>query len=386
MDLDGVVEVCDALGLLVGRPYTSDKYGPNVSISCPLAQWSHGDTLDSNKSCSVTIDPDGPSKARCHSFSCGYRGSLWYLVQRAVQARSPVPAVLIALVRKIAKTEEPTLERGVDRADLAADSAAATGGWVSTDGLETAPVLFGADSKGMAAMPRTRSEVPKFFDRDVLDERVLGQFSTDLPSYVFERGITVETTKFWELRYDERLGRIVFPVRRFDHRLVGLTGRILPEREAQAQREGWEVTKYHNYSGLNKTRYLYGSHTWKKGLPCVLTEGPFDLLKTWQALRERVNVGATLGQGFAEEHRRTVKSFQTVTAYLFFDDDQAGRRAAEKVGAQLEDAMPICLMRPSGGKDPGAMEDAAIVHAYDYAEGPIVGDIVAALAGLDPLA
>jgi len=392
MDFDGVLEVADALGLLVGRPYTSEKFGPNVSISCPLAPYTHGDELDSNKSCSITLDPDGPSKARCWSFSCGFKGSLWYLIQRAVGARNPVPPKLAALVEKIKKTEEPTLERGIDAAELpAATESYADGTKLPSDPAAVGTTLFTPlpgtrEAAARAAMPKTREGVIRLYERDVLDESVLNQFSKDLPAYVWERGITKETAEFWGILYDERLGRVVFPVRRFDGKLIGLTGRILPSREEQADREGWDVTKYHNYSGLNKTRYLYGAHTWKRGLPHVITEGPFDLLKTWQALRDRVNVGATLGQGFAEDHRRMLTGFNAGGTYLFFDDDSAGHRAAEKVGTTLADDMPIWLMRPTGGKDPGAMVDSAIVYAFEHPTGPIIGDIVAAIAGIDPLA
>jgi len=379
MDIEGVTEVCDKLGLYCGRASVSEKFGPYVMISCPLAPWSHSDPLDKNKSCGVLLDADGPSSVTCFSFSCGYQGSLWYVVQRAVLARDPaVQAMFAEWVARIAKTEEPSLERDFERTTKHFDTAYETG---------TVPtVQQPRPPRAVAAiMPQPRASMPRTNERDVLDERFLDQFSSDLPPYVAERGIELETAKRWELRYDERTGRLVFPCRRFDGRLIGVTGRILPSREAEYKAKGQEVTKYHNYSGLNKSRYLYGAHSWKKGRPVVLSEGPFDLLKTWQAIGDKVNVGATLGQGFGEDHRRTVKCAEPDAVYLFFDDDNAGRRAAEKVGAQMEDAMPIRLMRPQGGKDPGEMTEVAISAAFDNAI-PIIGDIVRALAGIDPLA
>lgn len=381
MDIDGVIEVCDKFGLLMSRPYVSPDYGANVSISCPLAPWTHGDPIDGNKSCSVTLNQDGPSMARCHSFSCDYRGSLWFLIQRSVLARDPVPKHLIEFMMRIAKTEEPSLENDFDRIGSTYDPA------YDASVVEIPPIpLEIRPPPGVSSKMRRAQTLPRIYDRDVMDERFLDQFSQDLPAYVFERGITIETAKRWELRYDERLGRVVCPCRRFDGRLIGVTGRILPSRETEMLAVGQEVTKYHNYAGLNKTRYLYGAHTFIKGRPLILTEGPFDLYKTWQALHTRASVGATLGQGFGEDHRKTVVDVSKAEAvYLFFDDDQAGRRAAEKVGAMLETELPILLMRPQGGKDPGAMECPAIVTAFEDAV-PIVGDIVAALAGLDPLA
>jgi DNA primase len=180
---------------------------------------------------------------------------------------------------------------------------------------------------------------------------------------VLERGIKIETAKRWGLRYDKRLQRVVFPVRRMDGRLVGCSGRIIPSFDVP-NRDGDHPLRYYNYSGLNKMRYLYGAHLFKLGNPVVVTEGQFDALKTSQALGENVNVCATLGHGFTEDHRKTIASCQPDAIYLFQDNDIAGRRAAEMVASKLHSVAPLMLMRPTGGKDPGAMTDEAIQDAF----------------------
>ena len=374
-DFDSVLEACRALGLGVNKPYTNPK-GTFISVSCPLAPARHSDPCDRNYSCSVRLDPDGPSHAKCHSIACSYSGSWWWLVWQAVQRLTPVQPALLDMLRRMDLTESPNLDRDFERtmpraaqsfADLAAGVHAIS---------------------PSQAMPKWSASIPRaaqLYERDVLPEGDLGAFTTQLPPYVTERGLTPETAVAWGLCYDPRLGRLVFPVRRFDGALIGLTGRILPAREAQEEAAGREVTKYHNYSGLNKTRYLYGAHLFRRGLPLVLTEGPVDCIKTWQALHDTANVAATLGQGFGRDHLHTVTNVGQPTAvYLFFDDDVAGRTAAEKIGRQLERDVPLYAMRPVGAKDPGAMETPALRLAYEQAI-PVMGDIYEALAGVDPL-
>lgn len=357
MDAQGIVDICDRLGLNHGKPYNSAKRGMHISISCPMAPWKHGDDTDHNKSCSVTIDDDGPSMARCHSFNCDYQGSFFRLIQMAITKRPQPPEDLKELLRNLAETEKDTIDAQCARMAVRIDSV-----W-----------------EGRKVV--TPQSVPKDRDRDVLDENTLKPFSGMVPRYVVQRGITLEAAKVWELGYDTGMGRIVFPVRRHDGALVGMTGRILPSISEQKKNEGYEPTKYHNYSGLNKTLYLYGAHLWQKNRPVVICEGPIDAIRTWMALGHKANVGATLGQGFSEAHRKIIKAAWPPGVYIFGDADAAGKRMAEKVHYQLTGAVPLLLMKcpiidhlDEGGGcytsvalDPGGMSDEQIAYAYQMA-------------------
>jgi DNA primase len=157
-----------------------------------------------------------------------------------------------------------------------------------------------------------------------------------------------------------------------DGKLVGVSGRILPAYDVP-NRFGDHPLRYYNYCGLNKMRYLYGAHLFKRHLPVVLVEGQFDALKTSQALGDKANVGSTLGHGFSDDHRRTIASTMPDAIYLFQDDDTAGRSAAEMIASKLVGVAPLLLMRPTGGKDPGAMTDEAIRQAFETAR-PLLGD------------
>lgn len=360
MDEDGVAEVCDQLGLRRSRPYTNRHGQQQMMIGCPLAPWNHDDPVDRNKSCSVLLVEDGPSYARCFSLSCDYKGSFFRLIQKVIiNHKNKAPAELVQLLKWVAKVDEDTIEKRIGRSQGKIENVLRSARHVSF-------------SSGV-----------QLHDRDLLDEAVFAPFSGKLPHYaVHERGITVKAAKVWKIGHDTERGRLVFSVRRSDGKLVGLTGRILPSVAARLRNQGYDVTKYHNYSGLDKGRYLYGTHTWSKGLPVVLVEGPIDAVRTWQALHPRANIGATLGEGFSQDHRRTINAAWPEEVYLFPDGDVAGRRLAEKLHFILKGFRVIRLMRTpvrfiedgetgelrEFSSDPGSMTNEEIAHAFDTAD------------------
>lgn len=356
MDVLGIIEVCDALGLKYGRPRETAFRGPQISISCPLAPWRHSDAADHNSGCSISINDEGPSLAKCFSGSCGFKGSFYELVLRAVNKRTPPPPELLELISRVAEAERIDLEGTFHRASNVVDGMGIVN--LGERRVEQERIVTGVTMRILA--------FGQSAERDILEEVVLDQFERSVPQYVLDRGIKWETARRWELRYDRRLWRVVFPVRRMDGRLVGMTGRIVPSHD-KPDDHGHEPTKYHNYSGLNKVRYLYGAHFFKRHQPIVICEGPFDVMKTDQALAGRAAVCASLGEGFSNEHRRTISAVEPSKVLIFTDDDLAGRVSAEKIVAQLDATAPAFLMTAHGGKDPGAMTDEAIVDAFERA-------------------
>jgi len=353
MDVLGIVDVCEALGLKYNRPRETVR-GPQISISCPLAPWTHTDPADKNAGCSVSINDEGPSVVLCFGGSCGFSGSFYELILRAVNKRVPPPPELLEVVKRIAEAERIDLEGIFHRASSVIDGmdnnlGVPIPGQVVT-GITMRILSFGRDA-----------------ERDILEEVTLDQFDNSVPQYVLDRGIKQETAKKWGLRYDRRLYRVVFPVRRMDGQLIGMTGRIVPSHD-KPDANGNEPTKYHNYTGLNKVRYLYGANFFKTGQPIVVCEGPFDVLKTDQALAGRAAVCASLGHGFSNNHRLTIATAQPSRVLVFTDDDLAGRVSAEKIVAQLDATAPVFLMTAKGGKDPGAMTDQAILEAFERAK------------------
>lgn len=337
MNEDTLYDVCDTFGLRSGMVYVGGKWGPHISISCPLAPINHGDPVDYNLSCSVSVSDTDPSLARCFSFNCGYKGSLFRALQQAVKHRGD-PEILVELLDVLAPTEKFTNSAAQQRANKSHD----------------------AFHSGMTKPPAAT------VDRDLMPEGRFARYADSVPVYAINRGLTVETCKAWGLGHDKKRGCLVFPVRRRDGKLVGITGRYYIKDPP---------TKYHNYAGLNKTRYIYGEHMLEMNKPIIVCEGQIDAIITWQHLG--LPTVASLGEGFSLAHTKMICNHTPPRVYLFLDNDQAGRMAAEKIEHQLNGRVPIKIMLPPPGMDPGELTKEEAQAAFTSAvqvSGKIVWD------------
>tara|TARA_R110000824_G_scaffold105420_3_gene249505 strand:- start:925 stop:1953 length:1029 start_codon:yes stop_codon:yes gene_type:complete len=337
MDFDGLAKVCETLDLDFSREYgEGSRRGAHISIACPLALKTHSDPKDDNLSCSVKLDPDGPSVAKCHSITCGFEGSLIRLVEEATAMR-PRNRAYIKLLTWLDKHEK------VD---------------VSAKCVRILTRIRKKDTKRAAVYSREKTN-----ERDVLTETKLSRFNPAFESYAEGRGITENGAKAWGLTYDAKRSRLVFPVRRGDGKLVGMTGRDVT---------GEKNPKWFNYSGLNKARYLFGGWLMKPELPVILTEGPIDAVRVWQAL-EGVNAVACMGSGLSKEHALTIKNMRPTMVYLFPDGDAAGKAMAQKAAKMLK-PLVMRLMKTPKGEDPASLKPAAVKALMAEAM-PILGNV-----------
>ena len=335
MDESGVFTICDMFGLASGQVYGEEsEWGAHLSISCPLAVKKHNDAHDLNCSCSVSISAEEPSLARCWSFFCGYKGSFFNMLKQATEMRGNPPA-LIELLNKIEKTEKFTLDSRLRRHQ------------------QTLERKLEAHSR------------PPDKEKDVIPEARFMRFANSVPRYAVDRGITLETCKYWGLGHDKGKHRLVFPIRRYDGKLVGITGRVIPSELARQERLGNRIPKYHNYSGLDKTKFLFGEHLLKEKEPVIVCEGPIDAVITWQHLG--IPTVASLGEGFSKHHAMIIASMMPPHVYLFLDNDPPGRMAAEKIFYQLRDRVTCKLMMPPEGMDPGELVKEEAQAALDNA-------------------
>ena len=312
MNEAGVYDVCDLLGLRSGSPHGGSR-GDQLSIACPLAPSRHNDPTDYNLSCSVSVSNDSPSLAKCFSFNCGFKGSFYRMLEEAVRIRGNPPE-MVAFLKTLAPTERFTLEASLARSKKQFEE----------------------------SVSHSRHPIIHDKDRDILPESRIDRFRTGVPKYAINRGFTVETCKTWTLGYDKQRKRLVFPIRRYDGKLVGLTGRDIT---------GCAETKYHNYAGLDKTKYLFGEHMLESKAPLIICEGQFDAIITWQHLG--ITAVATLGEGFSQHHVRKITAYEPSVVYIFPDNDGPGHLAAEKIEYGLRGRMLLKLMLPPEGMDPG---------------------------------
>lgn len=354
MNEDGIVEICETLGLGYGRPYPgSNTWGPHISISCPLAPGTHNDPYDENLSCSIQLNEDGPSGARCFSGNCNFKGSLQRLVRLAVEIRcekdengnrKPPPEELNALYKRVVAIEKVSLAVRHEKA------------------LQ--------QIKELAQARKAAIE-----DRDVLPESHFQPYAGTVPKYAMERGLSLATCKRWGLGFDQELKYLVFPVRRRDKKLVGMVGRSVAENPSR---------RHHNYVGLDKARHLFGAQLLEVGKPVIVVEGCIDAAKVDQTLLGDACVVASLGEGFSQQHAKTICGVRPPCVYIFTDGDAAGRAMAAKIEYALHGLAPMRIMecpwgpiREDGsrrGVDPGDLPAEIIRHLFDTAR-PILGKI-----------
>ena len=142
--------------------------------------------------------------------------------------------------------------------------------------------------------------------------------------------------------YDKFRHRLMFPITDSMGRIVGFGGRLLPMVQGSnpAAEPARTLPKYLNSPDsvlYKKGSVLYGLFQAKDAIRrtgrVLVVEGYIDLLALVQhGYSETV---AVLGTALGPEHLKLLRRFAT-EIYLFFDGDEAGRRAATR-------AFPLCV-------------------------------------------
>lgn len=134
--------------------------------------------------------------------------------------------------------------------------------------------------------------------------------------------------------WDRFRHRVMFPIANHFDKVVGFTGRILPEFDSD------KVGKYVNSPEtpiFNKSKILFGFSKAKNAIrernQAVLVEGQMDLIMLHQD--GVLNAVATSGTALTGEHANVLRRF-TENIILSFDNDKAGKAAAERAIDLLE--------------------------------------------------
>jgi DNA primase len=142
--------------------------------------------------------------------------------------------------------------------------------------------------------------------------------------------------------YDKFRYRLMFPITDIVGRIVGFGGRLLPMVQGQPAAGGQTraLPKYLNSPEseiYKKSTLLYGlsqaKDAMKKNGRAILVEGYIDLLALVQSGQEETV--AVSGTALGAAQLKTLHNF-VPEVYLFFDGDEAGRKAATR-------AFPLCI-------------------------------------------
>jgi len=315
---DGLVEVFQKLGVSRTRVHATSG---NIQISCPLAPWTHEHKSDRSPSCSVKIADGDTSLFKC--FACGEAGTLVGLIARLNRLNG---GGYEDLMEKVAVQERVDLAQQVERA--------------------------------MQQYNPKAVENARKIEWEAWDEGEIAQWVGKVPKYALERGVSLETCREWQLGFDKPGKRFVFPVRREDGRLVGVTGRAIYD--------GMEP-RYKDYWGFNKSQYLYGEHKIDKECRKLLVvEGFIKLLKLWtDGYRpSRTNIAATMMAMPSEEQLRKIRDLG-MDVYLAQDGDWAGRKARERFEMSLKGRVRLFDVKIPDEKGPDDLPAAELAELVE---------------------
>lgn len=166
--------------------------------------------------------------------------------------------------------------------------------------------------------------------------------------------------------YDRFRGRVMFPIRDEQGRVVAFSGRILTEDKQQAKYVNSPETLI-----FQKSRILFAFDRAKRAMldagHAIVCEGQIDALSCHEAGLE--NVVAPQGTALTEQHARLLKRFVNEVV-LLFDGDEAGQNAVVRsADALMQAGLAIRVAQLPAEHDPdsflraqGADALRALIH------------------------
>jgi 5S rRNA maturation endonuclease (ribonuclease M5) len=306
---EGIVEFLAALGS------TTLKYeGEWVQASCPAAFARHKHGHDSNPSFGINIVEDGKSGYNC--FACGLKGrdldDLLIELHHDAKQHSH-GGIDFAKARQIAAQED----------DI---------GYVAHEWKDTSEA-------------KVFEPWPEWF----LDDYTPAWQVSPAHGYLESRGVSYDTCKALDLRWDQKRSMVCFPIRHRSGQLAGFRGRSIRDK------------RYHDYvwnQNNNTSVVLYGESWINPMKPLVVVEGPFDLAAVYPHYK---NVCAIFMASINKRKMATIELAVSVLAMT--DSDLAG----EQVFWHLRDRLPETqrVQMPDGVKDPGEMTSKNIREALE---------------------
>jgi len=139
--------------------------------------------------------------------------------------------------------------------------------------------------------------------------------------YLLEkRGIDNSAIEHYDIRFDERSNRVVFPLRTMNKDLVGFVGR--------------DIARKGHYKYMAETSKLLGGEDKLKYERIVVVEGFMDVLKCWPWANELgLDVVCCWTATLSRHQIKTLAKLDKFV-YLMLDQDAAGNKGAAKFGKE----------------------------------------------------
>jgi hypothetical protein len=290
---------------------------PNVKgqilIPCPLAPWLHSSGTDRNPSLSIKVGVV-PSVFKC--FSCGESGKLWSLVDSFASFIDNDDLKRLALA--ILNDDKPDMLSELSRA-----------------------------TKGMTEWIIPYDDPVLTLTEEIMDyERFPFLASSSIAyDYVSKfREVASGTIDEYDIRYDPRSQRIVFPVRDRHGKLQGAVGRNI---------EG--SVRYHNYFGIETSKCLGGLHCLHDFPGLIIAEGFFDILHPWKwAVEKEYDIICMFHADMSPTQAEVISGLDRKVV-IIYDNDEAGDAGWTKAKRLLGGTYGVNRVIPPKGVDLGSM-------------------------------
>jgi len=297
-----------------------------VECSCPLAQWTHPKAgTDSRPSFGVSIEAGTVSRWRCHS--CNRGGTLTELLWSLQRWRGESFAKELAEIR---------LHDGVGVAALDA---------LKHRVSENVDALNKGTGPGWYTAPKPPTEIAQALaplpESDLDDFFVPITIQGEAGRYLREkRRLYPATWGSWGLRWHPTARRIAIPIRDFQGRLMGITGRAVGDTKK----------RWLHSTGFRRDYVLFGEdHFVPEARTAIVVEGNFDTIYLWQ--QGYVGVAGVMGSYISPYQLQQFRKFFD-KAIIFRDGDEPGKAAADRWFETLSPWMPTTLAMVENGRDP----------------------------------
>jgi DNA primase len=183
---------------------------------------------------------------------------------------------------------------------------------------------------------------------DYKDESQLKKIIT-----LIERGLTIDTLKYFEVGFSMEKNRVVIPVRSHTYKLTGLIGRAV---------ESYQEPRYLYNRGFKRADNLFNIQNAKQHPSCIIVEGSVDCMFVHQA--GFPHTVATLGAMVSEKQMKIIRKFFD-SIIIFSDNDEAGEAMRRGIIEMCRGKDLSFASIPPGLKDPGEMTSNEIKEAIN---------------------
>lgn len=173
-----------------------------------------------------------------------------------------------------------------------------------------------------------------------LDESILDRFESFHP-YMKKRGLSDEVIAKFDIKYDPESKSIVFPARDLKGDLAFLMKRSVEGKKFYIDKDADKSIPYLLYNIVKDNI--------KEVIVC---EGQFDALVSWSYGRPAI---AMIGAGTSKEQLETLNNLDIRHYILMYDNDDAGRKGAERFKKFINKRCFVDDIIMPVGKDVGSL-------------------------------